>query len=160
MKRLALLRHAKAELARADLPDADRNLSARGRIEAREAAQCLAKSGLPIDALLVSPAVRTRETAHIVITELDLNPQPQFEPALYLASPEVLWHALRRCPQSLETVLMIGHNPGLSEFARQFAPGHAHVELHTAGLCSVEFGLEAQWSTLRPEFVTAFRILR
>ena len=72
MKRLLLLRHAAAEPADAGTEDIDRPLSPRGRGEALEVADRIARAGLRCDALLVSPALRTRETATIVAAELDL----------------------------------------------------------------------------------------
>ncbi|MGA2023408.1 MAG: histidine phosphatase family protein [Steroidobacteraceae bacterium] len=160
MKRLALLRHAEAEAARAGLPDVKRALTARGRTEALDAAQCVAIAGLRIDALLVSPAVRTRETALIVAAELDLSDELRFEAALYLGSLEALWLPLRGCQESLGTVLMVGHNPALSALARQLHRGGGNLELRTAGLCSIEFDQDVTWKDLRPECATVFTMLR
>jgi phosphohistidine phosphatase len=160
MKRLALLRHAEAEPARPNLSDAARCLTARGRLEARDSAQCIARAGLHIDALWVSPAERTRETALILIAELAFDVELQFDSDLYLGTPEILWQALRRCQDSLHTVLMIGHNPGLSEFARQFCRDKSPVDLRTAGLCSIEFNPQACWRSLSPESATLFHLLR
>ena len=160
MKRLALLRHAEAEAARPGLPDVERELTVRGRTEALDAARCVTMAGLRIDALLVSPAVRTRETAIILAAELDISHELRFEPALYLGSLEALWLPLRGCQESLSTVLMVGHNPALSALARQFHRGGGNLELRTAGLCSIEFEEDATWRDLRPESATVFTTLR
>ena len=159
-KRLALLRHAEAEPARPDLPDAARRLNRRGRHEATEAARCLTMAGLQVDALLLSPAVRTRETARILASELAVRVDPRLEPGMYLGSPEALWQALRHCGEADGTVLMIGHNPGLSAFARQFRQGEEPLELRTAGICLVEFAAGGSWRELLPRLATACRTLR
>jgi phosphohistidine phosphatase len=117
-------------------------------------------AGLRIDALLVSPAVRTRETAIILAAELDISHELRFEPALYLGSLEALWLPLRGCQENLKTVLMVGHNPALSALARQFHRGGDHLELRTAGLCSIEFEEDAIWKDLRPGYATVFTMLR
>ena len=111
MRQLLLLRHAKAEAARADLPDAQRPLSARGRADALEAAQCIAHAGLPIDALLSSPAVRARDTALILATALDIVSLVRFEPAMYPGTPEALLALLQRCDPQTRSVLMVGLQP-------------------------------------------------
>jgi phosphohistidine phosphatase len=160
MKQLLLLRHAHAEEARPGLEDIDRPLSLRGRAEALDAAQCIAEAGLRCDAVLVSPAVRATETATIVGAELDLVAGLCFEPALYLGTAEALLAPLRRCPSGLETVLVVGHNPGLSAFAQRFNSVGPAIELRTAGLCAITFAHEAAWSELRPQLATVMMLLR
>jgi len=160
MKQLLLLRHAHAEDAGEGQADIDRPLSPRGRAEALDAAHCIAAAGLRCDQLLVSPAVRTRETATIVAAELDLARKLQFEDALYPGEPDALLAAVRRCPAGSDTVLLVGHNPGLSEFAQRFKGTAPPVELQKAGLCAVSFGADTSWSGLRPGQATGFTLLR
>lgn len=156
---LLLLRHAQAEAARDGQADIDRPLSDHGRTEALDAAECMAAAQLRIDAVLVSPALRTRETAIIVAAELDIAEDLQFEPELYLAEPAALLPPLQRCPDSAHTVLMVGHNPGLSALARQFMGGRQHIEMRPAGLCRIDFEYLA-WRQLRPEAAVSFAVLR
>jgi phosphohistidine phosphatase len=156
---LLLLRHAEAETARPGLPDIDRPLSERGRTEALDAAECMAATALRIDAMLVSPALRTRETAIIVAAELDIADEFHFEPALYLGEPAALLRPLQRCPADAQTVLMVGHNPGLSVLAQQFMGGKQRIEMRTAGLCRVEFEHNS-WRQVRPEVAVEFAVLR
>jgi phosphohistidine phosphatase len=158
MRRLLLLRHAEAVPARAELPDEQRPLTAHGRTEALDAAQCIADSGLRIEALLVSPALRTRETAIIVAAQLDVAAAMSVEPALYLGDAEALLSPLHRC-QSEATVLMVGHNPGLSELARRFKGAHASLVLRTAGVCRVDLD-SSSWSDVRAQVASAVVVLR
>src|ERR1700692_1730532 len=95
---LLLLRHAEAEAPRPGQPDIDRPLSELGRTEALDAADCMAAQALRVDALLVSPALRTRETAIIVAAELDIADDLQLEAGLYLGDPAALLPPLQRCP--------------------------------------------------------------
>jgi phosphohistidine phosphatase len=160
MKQLLLLRHAHAEETRSGLADIDRALSPRGRAEALDAARSIGGAGLQCEAVLVSPAVRARETATIVAAELDLVVGLSFEPALYLGNPDALLAPLRRCPSGLKTLLMVGHNPGLSELAQRFNGAAPAIELRTAGLCAITFAAEAVWDELRPQWATVITLLR
>jgi phosphohistidine phosphatase len=156
---LLLLRHAEANAAEPGLPDIERPLSARGRTEALDAADCIAAAQLRIDAMVVSPALRTRETAIIVAAELDIADDFRLEPALYLGTPAELLPTVRRCAADSHTVLMVGHNPGLSALAQQFMGGKQRIELRPAGLCRIQFE-HASWQQLRPEIAVACSILR
>jgi phosphohistidine phosphatase len=160
MKRLLLLRHASAEPADAGTEDIDRHLSARGRAEALDAADRIARAGLRCDALLVSPALRTRETATIVAAELDLPLRLTIEPELYPGDPAALLRSLSRCPAGFATVMIVGHNPGISELAQQFKQAPPPVALQTAGLCLIRFPADAHWGDLRPKLATEFALLR
>jgi phosphohistidine phosphatase len=156
---LLLLRHAEADAAQTGLPDVDRPLSVLGRTEALDAADCIAAADLRIDAMLVSPALRTRETAIIVAAELDITDDLRFEPALYLGTPDELLPPVRRCGADTHTLLMVGHNPGLSTLAQQFMGGKQRIELRPAGLCRIQFE-HASWQQVRPELAVACTILR
>lgn|ERR1700722_396752 len=160
MKRLALLRHAAADAPRAGMPDIERCLSAQGREEALAAARCIERARLRIETLIASPAQRARETATLLAAQLDISSALQFESELYLGKPDVLLQALQHCAPSINTVLMVGHNPALSELARRFHRGQPAIELRTAGLCCIEFGDDVSWSELRPELSTGFQLLR
>jgi phosphohistidine phosphatase len=160
MKRLLLMRHAHANAADAGTEDIDRHLSARGRGEALNAAARIERAGLRLDALLVSPALRTRETATIVAAELDLPLALTIEPELYPGDPAALVRVLSRCPAGCATVMIVAHNPGISELAQQFNQAPPAVELHTAGLCVVTFPASVHWNALRPNLATDFALLR
>jgi phosphohistidine phosphatase len=160
MKRLLLLRHANAEPADAGTEDIDRRLSSRGRGEALDAADRIARAGLRCDALLVSPALRTRETATIVAAELDLPLRLTIEPDLYPGDPAMLLRPLGRCPATFATVMIVGHNPAISELAQRFKQTPPAVELHTAAVCVITFPANTQWDELRPKLVTDFALLR
>ena len=156
---LLLLRHAQAESPRPGVEDMDRPLSERGRTEALDAADCLAAAELRIDRVLASPALRTRETAIIVAAELDIAEQLQFEPALYRGDAPLLLAPLQHCPDRAQTVLMVGHNPGLSTLAQQFMGGRQHIEMRPAGLCRIDFEHDS-WRQVRTDTAVAFAVLR
>jgi len=159
MKRLLLLRHANAEPAVPGTDDIDRHLSVRGRAEALDAANRIARAGLRCDALLVSPALRARETATIIAAELDLPLRLTIDPELYPGDPAALLQSVSRCPASHATVMIVGHNPGISELAQRFQQTPPPVELHTAGLCLISFPAAVRWDALRPTLAADVRLL-
>lgn len=121
MKRLLLLRHAKAERD-SDEGDHARKLNARGRDDAaRMGAHLHVKSWTP-DCVLSSNSARTMETWQCLSAELPNAPAPEFLDALYLASWKAMLNAIRhQADDDAKTLLVIGHNPGLEELALALA---------------------------------------
>jgi phosphohistidine phosphatase len=130
---LILMRHAKAAPASIDGNDFDRPLTAAGRTAAAQAARQLA--GVRIARLLYSPARRTQETAAIVAAQLHLAAALlQAVPELYLATPAAIRAAVRAHRGAASHVLIIGHNPGLSELGGELGERYADRHLATAGV--------------------------
>lgn len=121
MRQLLLLRHAKSSWDDASLADFDRPLAARGRDSAPLVGRELAKRGWLPELALVSPAARTRETWDLVAAELKEKPAAHFPKPLYEASAQTLLAQVRRASESTRVLLLVGHNPGLEDFARQLA---------------------------------------
>ena len=119
MHRLHLLRHAKAAVDEA-LEDHERPLTRRGREAARRVGESLPRALGAIDLVLCSTAVRTRETAELVLAGFTAPPV-RVEDALYLAGRALLLRRLGGLDESLGAVLVIGHNPGLHELALALA---------------------------------------
>jgi phosphohistidine phosphatase len=151
MKTLWLLRHAHAGEG---APDAARPLDSRGRHEAAAIGSVLAASGAAPGVALSSPARRARETLERVAAALPIRSETHFPDALYLAAPGAVLAAVGALGPGPDQVLVVGHNPGLSDLARELAvqgggrgiPGLAG-DLGTA-FCA-EFGFEiGAWSEL------------
>lgn len=118
MKRLTLVRHAKSSWKDAALADIDRPLSGRGKRDAPRIGAFLAAQGIRPDALLSSPARRARKTAQLLAASIPgVDVGPLIDPALYEASAAVLLERVRALDESWRHVMLIGHNPGLTEFA-------------------------------------------
>jgi phosphohistidine phosphatase len=159
VKQLLLLRHAEAESAAAGTLDFDRALSARGRGEAEEAAEVISASHLSIDECLVSPARRSRETIAVITGRLGLNVPTELVPTLYLAAPDALNEALHGARATSNTVLVVGHNPGISELASQLCGDAPGLTLRTAGLCQLTFATDS-WDELPDERASRWAVLR
>ncbi len=150
-RRLILTRHAKSAWDDPAMADHDRPLNQRGRRSALELGDWLHSRGYEPDQVLCSTAVRTRETwATLAAAPLEVTPQIEFLAGLYHASPDVMLKALSRATG--DTVMMIGHNPGIAEFARLLAarpPAHADFARYpTAATLVVDFQLDS-WKEVR-----------
>jgi phosphohistidine phosphatase len=112
MKTLVLVRHGHA---RQESEDLTRPLSSLGRDSLVACAKALA--GYLPDRVLCSPSTRTRETAKVLFEELGWQPATETPEGLYLAEVPELRLLVNNTPDATETLWLIGHNPGLSEFA-------------------------------------------
>jgi phosphohistidine phosphatase len=119
MKRLILTRHAKSSWDDPLTPDHDRPLNERGKAAAADLGQWLASRGYVPDEVLCSDSLRTRKTFSGIAPALPGTPVLELKPALYHAGPDVMLAVLRHAKG--ETVMMIGHNPGIAEFAGRIA---------------------------------------
>jgi phosphohistidine phosphatase len=119
MKRLLLLRHAKAVPGDAKTDDHDRALNARGQHDAPlMGAEMHHRRYIP-DLALCSTARRTVETWAGVVAEFDSPPRVEFLDALYLASPKAILKLVQSSDDETGTLLVLGHNPGLEDCAAQ-----------------------------------------
>jgi phosphohistidine phosphatase len=145
MKRLLILRHAKAQ---PDAPAGDwpRELTARGRRNAAAiGVHVHDRVGAP-DAIVTSDAQRARQTAELAADAGGFTAPLTLEPRVYGADLTTLLQLVRRFPETAECVLLVGHNPGLEELTAALAgPSAAAVRLPTAGLAHLEFEA-ARWS--------------
>lgn len=118
MKRLTLVRHAKSSWKNAALADLDRPLNGRGKGDAARMGLYLAERGIVPDIILVSPARRARKTAQLLDAALPgTTGHALSDPALYEASAALLLDRVRALDESWQHVMLIGHNPGLTDFA-------------------------------------------
>ena len=111
MKRLGLLRHAKADCDDAGVRDFERGLSERGKRGAALIGRAITQHGPGWDAIVASPAERVRRT----LEASGLPGEPRFEERVYLADAPTLVEVLRAVPGNPASVLLAGHNPGLHE---------------------------------------------
>jgi phosphohistidine phosphatase len=120
MKHLYLLRHAKSSWKDTGLPDHDRPLARRGRRAAKAIARHLGDHGIEPDVVLCSTARRARETLERIEPALG-SPAVLVERDLYAANAPALLERLRSVPDTVESVMLIGHNPGLQQLALDLA---------------------------------------
>ena len=154
MHQLLLLRHAKSSWDSAGIPDRDRPLNPRGRRAAAAMRQAMRDLGLAPDLILVSTAKRTLETMGALEPWDDT---PLIEPMddLYLASEASLLGTLRAVAETVRTVLLIGHNPGMHELAVTLTDPRGSADRLVRGVrdgfptgALAEFSVAGPWSRL------------
>ncbi|MEV6925457.1 histidine phosphatase family protein [Dactylosporangium sp. NPDC051485] len=150
VRTLILLRHAKAADPDDYATDIERPLTARGHRDAAAAGVWLRKAGLRPDAALCSTAVRTRET----LDELDLRDVPVvYEHRIYVGPALDTLELVQQVDASVQTLLLVGHNPTLSDLSDSLAPRALDGGLATSGLAVHRF--EGTWMDLETAPLTA-----
>ena len=154
MKRLTLMRHADARWNDPAITDLERPLNRRGTAAAQAMARRLLDLELVPDLLLASPARRTQQTADIVARELSLPARRvRREEALYLASAADMLKLVYGTGPRVAHLLLVAHNPGVSELAQLLLRQHSTAGLATAALCSIAFDA-AHWAAIDSAAVT------
>ncbi|ROU02616.1 SixA phosphatase family protein [Histidinibacterium lentulum] len=139
MPRLILIRHAKSAWDDAAAEDHARVLNERGRRAAPALGDWLARRALVPGQALVSDAARTRETWALIAARLEGAPEAEVLPALYHASAEGMLQVLRDRGRA-HAVAMVGHNPGIGEFAARLVavrPDHPQFAIYPTGATTV-----------------------
>jgi phosphohistidine phosphatase len=121
LRRLYLLRHAKAVSAASSSDDEARALAPRGRADAIRLGAWLSERDMRPDLTLCSPAKRTVETWQGVSRAFAAPPETQIVGALYLAPASVVLAQLRKARPDVKSLMAVGHNPGLEMLALHLA---------------------------------------
>ncbi|MCA9190873.1 MAG: histidine phosphatase family protein [Planctomycetales bacterium] len=132
MKTLVLMRHAKSDWNQPGLCDHDRPLNRRGQLAAPIMAQHLASQGVFSDLIISSSAVRVQETINLMRPFWAEDVETRVNAEIYLASPAVLHELVANLPLDRSKVMVVGHNPGLSNFASRLSG--KSIEMPTAAV--------------------------
>ncbi len=116
-----MLRHAKSSWGDPALDDLDRPLNARGRSAAEAIGRELQLRQLAFDLVVASPATRVRQTLERLASSFGALPEIDFRPGIYAAPVERLREVVRSLPEGCESVLLVGHNPGLQQLVLALA---------------------------------------
>ncbi len=120
---ITLVRHAKSSWKIAGQTDHDRKLNSRGERDAPIMANRLVERQCIPDLILCSSAVRTRQTASVLMDAFGMQDDSlRVERCLYLCPPETLLEKLTSVEDGLEHVMIIGHNPGLEQLSTLMSP--------------------------------------
>lgn len=125
MKTLYLLRHAKSSWDDPGLKDEERPLNERGFRAATVMGLYFAQCGFRPDVILCSSARRALETLDQIRPRLAGKPALTIDKAIYRADSKALLELVRSLPEETGSVLVVGHNPALEEFAVSLAGGGA-----------------------------------
>jgi phosphohistidine phosphatase len=145
MKTLYLVRHGKSSWEDLSLQDYERPLQGKGIRRTRKVAGYLFDQKVQPDLIVSSHALRAVETAKIIANILDYNPgQIVLDESIYFAGVEALEQLVLGLNDSLKKVLLVGHNPDITNFANLFL--HEKIDyMPTTGVVGVEFETES-WS--------------
>jgi phosphohistidine phosphatase len=145
MKTLTLVRHAKSSWNDTSLSDRDRPLNKRGKRDAPEMGQRITAAGIRPSLIVSSPAVRAWTTAKIIADQIGYPREfLQRDSALYLASVNGILDVIVAQDAGFNNVMLVGHNPGFTDFANYLVPGLTN-NIPTAGVVCVELDTD-DWS--------------
>lgn len=157
MRRLILLRHAKAERSEPGMSDNSRALIDRGRKDAARIGGYMAGHGLIPERVLISPAARAQETWKHAAGAFRPAPAVLSAERLYDATPHTILAVIKDTPANAHTLLIVGHNPGLHDLAVMLvasgdidARERLREKLPTSGLVIIDFAFD-DWGKLHPQ---------
>lgn len=137
MKTLTLLRHAKSSWKDASLIDHDRPLNKRGKRDLPVMAERIQRAGIRPSLILSSSAFRAWRTAKGIAKEISYPIEfLQREQRLYHAGVRRIIEVLAEQDDAFNSIMIVGHNPGLTDFANYLLPGLTD-NIPTCGLVSV-----------------------
>ena len=146
MKKLLLIRHAKAE-KETSVKDFDRPLKYIGIQDAAFMADRLIENGIKPQLIIASPALRTKTTAEIFAEHFSL-PDSEYNKAIYEASQMALLRVVNAFPTGYDTVALVGHNPGIAQLL-YYLTGQVK-EVHTCTATLIEFETD-YWEEISEE---------
>ena len=154
MKRtLLMIRHAKSSWANPLQSDFERPLNERGQHDAPLMGRRLQQAGIVPSVIISSTARRTRETAEHIAAATGYDPGAiKWEEKLYHCIPSVFEELIYELNDNLKTVVIIAHNPGITEFVNQLSPEFFTGNMPTCGIVGAQFEA-ASWE----EFPTVKR---
>ena len=162
-RRLVLIRHAKAAQGTADR---ERPLAERGTAAAPAIGRWLAGRRIVPDRVVVSPARRARQTWELAAAGLPGAAAPVLDERVYDNTVEDLLELIRETVAAVDTLAIVGHNPGIQDLAVALDDGRgddgARAELsgkyRTGGVAV--FSVADPWAELRAGTVTDFAVPR
>ena len=147
MKTLTLIRHAKSSRKNPGLADYDRPLNKRGRRDAPMMGRRLAERGFDAGLMMTSPAARAVATAEAIAEEIEY-PLKEIVPneRLYGADQFELLEVIRGIDDSLDEVVLVGHNPGLTDLVN-YLSSHPIGNVPTCGIVELVLDVDS-WALI------------
>lgn len=121
MKTLLIMRHAKSSWKDAEIPDHERPLKKRGLKDAAHIGKLLKKEDLVPDKIISSNAVRAADTAAIVADKCGYKKEIEYTDKLYMAEGGAIISLIQSQPDSINKLLVIGHNPGMEALVQELS---------------------------------------
>lgn len=141
MKTLYLLRHAKSSWENPTTKDFDRPLNQRGEQDVPIMANYFSGLFACPDKIIASPATRTKATASLFAMGIDYEKQIEYNSDIYEAHYLNLLEIIQAIPDSEESAMLVGHNPGITNLANYLSNSHVTDNVPTCGLVALNFNL-------------------
>ena len=155
MKTLWLVRHAEAVPYESNQQDRDRALSELGADQATRLGQFLLDHQVRVDLMIVSSAARAQSTAKLIKRSApDVIASILIVDDLYLASQDVIWQIVTQADDAIDSLMIVGHNPGLESLAGRYLPSLEH--LRTGELVKITFDCQS-WQDAGTDLVEEVR---
>ena len=117
-KTLILMRHSKSSWDNSYKDDFDRPLNSRGRENAQMVAKHIHSWGFKPELTLCSSALRCKQTLELIIPYFPKKMHIRYLDELYLAPEKAILEIIKSIKLSIDQMLVIGHNPGLSDLSQ------------------------------------------
>lgn len=166
MKTLCLMRHAKSGWDNPSLSDHDRPLAPRGVEAAGLVGRHLKQRGIRPDLILCSTARRAAETLALVLNEIGRGMPVEHDRGLYLVGAPALLERLSAAPDSVGTLMMVGHNPDMHHLAQHLGGHGEHAALRavaekfSTGACAILTFPVEHWREVTPGTGTLVEYIR
>lgn len=150
MKWLYLVRHAKSSWDQPRLSDFDRPLNDRGKRDAPRMGKRLKQRGIHPALILSSPAKRAVSTSRRLADAINYDrTNIETDPAMYHADEEDILSVVHRLDRKLISVMIVGHNPGLTDFANSLSRNQEPVirNIPTCGIVAFSFAID-EWKAV------------
>jgi phosphohistidine phosphatase len=139
MKTLFLVRHAKSSWKDFNLDDRDRPLNKKGECDAPLMGKYLKKLNVRPSLIISSPAKRAISTAKIIASQIDYEKKKIItDENIYLATPEELSKQIIKCNNDINSLMLVGHNPGITEFLNLLCKDNIE-NMPTCSVACIEF---------------------
>lgn len=139
---LYIMRHAKSDWSASSTSDFNRPINSRGQKNAKRIGQWMVDNDFLPEKIISSPAVRARQTAELLIQQLNNASlgTVQFDKDLYLASEGALIECIQLYKSGLNSLMLIAHNPGMEQLVNDLLNTNAGmISMTTANLAIIEF---------------------
>jgi|APSaa5957512576_1039674.scaffolds.fasta_scaffold00538_9 phosphohistidine phosphatase len=143
------MRHAHAKMGEG-INDFDRELSQTGIDEANFIGDELNAKKVVVDKIISSSAKRAKKTAELIVEKCSNSKTLDLKDYLYLAEIDVLFEEIQNLPEQCKTVLLVAHNPGISELAISLLSGLGNIYMPTATIISIGIKKKS-WKKLIPK---------
>lgn len=158
MKELYILRHAEKDLSDTYQYDYDVPLTRQGEIDSKSLGAKLKEKNVIPDLIVSSPAIRARTTADIIANEIGYDKSIMYNEVIYQAFLNELVESITYTFDTVNSLMIVGHNPALTALAITFAD--FKEELKMANCIKIEFNCNS-WIDIdktNSKFVELFEI--